>query len=1040
MIVRKSLQRFIRWSSISSICLGVQFLSSHASAQLLNENIQLSEKDSQTITWITYEIYSNGQFSIVDHFEFNPKQRSYDRSGLERDAKYYSKLLRRTEELLNTRGDIRQSACKLPYYEVEGENKSPSDSSCEELFAAALCRFSSKAGLKSEALEHCKNFTELFEKTLEKAKNADIFFYDNGFEVNPHLAAIRHGCIFGFSIDELQRDATLQHCLESYEIEKAKLPRIYDPNNPSSAPSVPITDITAYLNRIGFIYQEKGNHNNAIRLVTSYLEYLEPLDLGESFINDAYTDQGKVYALEVLGDIYMRAGQYSEAVESYEPILRDESLDGLIGLQEKEYRIQNKLASALLGDRQFPESEEEFRSVIEYQEEVGPNDLTYSISNALRVQETNRAAYDRLQALLIAQERYDEALEISDRRRSFLFSGRFRALDNERSANPNTRPVFTFEEMRDEARRRKSTFVVYAKSNLLLDLSRNNIYEGDGENEYINIWVVQPNGELTFQNVSVDSTFNASETNKRGGNNVWVSISKVVSIISVVSLCILFLQSREVSRKRVYAIGSAVSGLIFASTFFIFSPNVSDDSNIDNNISLLLQAVSQTTSATRGESVTDIFAKNTCSSSERCLKRMYQLLIEPIQADLPDKGEEKHITFVPDGELNSISFAALTSLEDKYLIDDYVISIVPSIRASSLLRLRAERKEIRAEEALVVGNPIMPDKPGDDFSEPEALLQLPYAEQEAKDIAKLLNTEPLIGAEATKENVTDRLTQSKYIHLATHGLPNVDTYHLPSFALTPSSGAETQEIEEDGFLDTNELYGTPLNGELAVLSACDTSSGQGTVEGNLSLARPFLTNGIPSVVASLWQVNDESTSRLMSYFYQNLESTENKALALRNAILSTKDEYPDPKDWAGFMLIGLSELPEAANRSANKQAVGTVSCSLKYYRGGVNSNSKNLTKAVLEKLSDGYQLKIIEEDGSTVFLELDSNLVVISGGVIEAGSDERVPYSLDTDESYNTSLEVSSDGSFEVGIISRRSSCSVKGRLEFLGSTKTELF
>ena len=40
-------------------------------------------------------------------------------------------------------------------------------------------------------------------------------------------------------------------------------------------------------------------------------------------------------------------------------------------------------------------------------------------------------------------------------------------------------------------------------------------------------------------------------------------------------------------------------------------------------------------------------------------------------------------------------------------------------------------------------------------------------------------------------------------------------------------------------------------------------------------------------------------------FYQQLQTEPDKAAALRQAMLSTLAEHPDPRDWAAFFLIGL---------------------------------------------------------------------------------------------------------------------------------------
>jgi CHAT domain-containing protein len=66
------------------------------------------------------------------------------------------------------------------------------------------------------------------------------------------------------------------------------------------------------------------------------------------------------------------------------------------------------------------------------------------------------------------------------------------------------------------------------------------------------------------------------------------------------------------------------------------------------------------------------------------------------------------------------------------------------------------------------------------------------------------------------------------------------------------------------------------------------------------------------VVVALWAVGDQPTATLMTSFYQNLQRQTgqppiDKAQALRLAMLTTMKQYPDPSDWAGFILVGTAD-------------------------------------------------------------------------------------------------------------------------------------
>jgi CHAT domain-containing protein len=111
----------------------------------------------------------------------------------------------------------------------------------------------------------------------------------------------------------------------------------------------------------------------------------------------------------------------------------------------------------------------------------------------------------------------------------------------------------------------------------------------------------------------------------------------------------------------------------------------------------------------------------------------------------------------------------------------------------------------------------------------------------------------------------------------------------------------------DSWLNLFDIFNLQLGAELTVLSACET--GMSAVwEGDelLGLARGFLYAGTPSLVVSLWTVNDRSTAELMRHFYTELQRGASKARALQKAVIAVKAEYPHPYYWAPFMLMGKS--------------------------------------------------------------------------------------------------------------------------------------
>jgi len=289
---------------------------------------------------------------------------------------------------------------------------------------------------------------------------------------------------------------------------------------------------------------------------------------------------------------------------------------------------------------------------------------------------------------------------------------------------------------------------------------------------------------------------------------------------------------------------------------------------------------------------------------EERLKLFYQLLIEPIADQLPTD-PNAHVIFIPQGSLFYIPFPALKTPTGQYLIEKHTILTAPSIQVLELTHKHRERVSGLTNEVLVVGNPKpMPNISIERGKPPEPVLDpLENADKEAKEIANLLGTQPFIGKEATETTVVSQLPKAKIIHLATHGL--LDGFYHDS--KIPGAVALAPAGSDDGLLTADEIFNLELNAELVVLSACQTGLGEITGDGVVGLSRSFFKTGVPSVIVSLWEVQDESTAELMIEFYKNLQGTSDKAQALRQAMLKTMKKHHSPEAWAAFTLIGEAE-------------------------------------------------------------------------------------------------------------------------------------
>jgi CHAT domain-containing protein len=263
--------------------------------------------------------------------------------------------------------------------------------------------------------------------------------------------------------------------------------------------------------------------------------------------------------------------------------------------------------------------------------------------------------------------------------------------------------------------------------------------------------------------------------------------------------------------------------------------------------------------------------------------KLYQELVpEEIRGRL--KG--KRLLIVPDYNLQRIPFETLVSdiSGPAYLLEDAEISY-----AYSLSLLERQSANIRKFNAPVIA--MAPVKFGE-----EGLNTLKYSEAEAMAISDLFKGDLYLNEQASKSNFTQSAGGHKIIHLATHA--DLGNGENPWIAFS------------DGKLTLKEIYATPTQSEMVVLSACNTSQGDlKPGEGIMSLARGFFYSGANSVVSSLWPITDKGGREIMQEFYENLNKGDSKSAALRKAKLSylQHTEVPElkhPYYWAGFVILG----------------------------------------------------------------------------------------------------------------------------------------
>ena len=263
----------------------------------------------------------------------------------------------------------------------------------------------------------------------------------------------------------------------------------------------------------------------------------------------------------------------------------------------------------------------------------------------------------------------------------------------------------------------------------------------------------------------------------------------------------------------------------------------------------------------------------------------YNYLISPIGELIANKSK---LGVIATGELNYIPFQllgkTLNSGKFSLLINQYSLFYTNS--TDMLLRGAPESKAINI---LAFGNP---DK------------TLPATEKEVKDIQKIFpNAKVYVRDEATEDKAKYAPEEYNVMHFATHG--NLDYEDFSKSYLT-MAGNSTKN--EDGMLTLEELWGMEVMSHLniVVLSACQTAVTKGSDESSpVSPASGFLQNGVKSVVATLWKVDDEATSILMNDFYTNIKTMDAvDAMRMAQSKLASNPKFSHPYYWAAMVLIG----------------------------------------------------------------------------------------------------------------------------------------
>jgi len=292
---------------------------------------------------------------------------------------------------------------------------------------------------------------------------------------------------------------------------------------------------------------------------------------------------------------------------------------------------------------------------------------------------------------------------------------------------------------------------------------------------------------------------------------------------------------------------------------------------------------------------------------------LYNKLWKPLE----NKINTESVIIIPDKELFNLSFELLTSkacerfedLELYSLLSDYIISYNYSMFLidkhsqpvgydSNFVGFAPEFNEtmktnykIAIQDSLKLDHTYL------------KLLPQPFAKDLAKDYSKVFNGKSFLNEKASKQIFTEMAKEHKIIHIGTHAETDNISPKFSRLIFAKNQGGE------DNSLYTFEIYNQNLASNLAILTACETGKpNYQPGEGMISLAHAFNYAGSESILTSLWKIDEQSSSKILDYFYAHIAEGLKKDEALKAAklqyISNAKGRTIAPQYWAGLVLIG----------------------------------------------------------------------------------------------------------------------------------------
>jgi len=444
-----------------------------------------------------------------------------------------------------------------------------------------------------------------------------------------------------------------------------------------------------------------GNLGNAYDSLGQYQVAIDYHQQSLAIKREIGDRQGEAISLGNLGIAYHSLGQYQVAIDYYQEYL---AIARSIGYYQGEAISLNNLGNTFLKTNQVAEAEEKLDTAMQIYENLRSELPNYD--HKISIFETQTATYQLLQEVLVAQNKFDTALEISERGRTRAFvelltktlfttnvgAGLAEDIKQEQITSQQNPPLqanvnLSSAQIQQIAQSQKATIIEYS------------IIDPD-----IYIWVILPNGEIAFRRANLQPLQQLNQT-----------LANLESII-LKSRVSIGIEEKDAEKQKI---------------------QLETEFKRDNQGRYPL------------------------------LQLLYEILISPI-ADLLPKHPNAKVIFIPHYNLFLVPFPALQNPADgSYLIENHTILTAPSIQILDLTHQHHENIRGLNQATLVVGDPIIDPKFS---QEPYKLKPIPAAKEAAQAIAALLETEAITGEKATKAVILDRILGVRIAHISAHGL------------------------------------------------------------------------------------------------------------------------------------------------------------------------------------------------------------------------------------------------------------------------------